>query len=634
MDAPHKAQSGHQGTAMALAPLGHVLWTRIMKYDAKSPEWHNRDRFVLSAGHASILLYSFLHLTGYGLTLQDLKDFRQFGSRTPGHPEKGHTAGVEVTTGPLGQGFANGVGMAIAEASLRKRYGADICDYNIYAICGDGDLAEGISHEAASIAGHLGLGKLIYVYDDNHISIDGSTDLWLSDNPKKRFESYGWDIQELGEAGEDLDVLTQALEKAKAVTDAPSLLILRTHIAHPSPDLIDSPAAHGYALFDEEIAKTKEVMGLPKDESFYLPDEVLKYYGAAGIVGQSTRLEWEENLKTANTETQTLFSSKQANFFSAKELNVKFPSYEVESQVATRKASGECLNVLANAFPNIMAGGADLTGNTGTTIDSPAFTKEDLSGRQIYFGVREHAMGAIMLGMSCSGIVLPVGGTFLVFSDYMRPAIRLAALSNTKVIFVFTHDSVSVGEDGPTHQPIEQIAALRAIPNLTVLRPADATETIGAWQATLECEGPVALILTRQNVPTLAQTSVKEVSNGGYRIGKSIKNPDIQLVATGSELSLACDAAEELAAQNITAEVISIPSFELFSAQPSKYQNKILKPVPRLGIEAGIGFGWHKFVDEVISIERFGASAPGDEVMSKLGMTASNICEKAKSLLK
>lgn len=634
MDAPHKARSGHQGTAMALAPLGHVLWTRIMKYDAAFPLWPNRDRFILSPGHASMLLYSYLYLTGYGLELDDIKDFRQYESLTPGHPEKGHTAGVEVTTGPLGQGFANGVGMGIAEASLRARYGSEICNHNIYVICSDGDLSEGVSHEAASIAGHLGLGKLIYIYDDNKISIDGGTELWLSDNPAKRFESYGWHVQELGEAGEDLDALTNGIQTAKSITDAPSLLVLNTKIAHPSPDVENTSAAHGYALFDEEIANAKKVMGLPEDETFYIPDEVLQYYREAGKAGASERMAWEKNLDGASKEAKTLFSiDSEPPFIQDDSFEKEMPTYEVGSSVATRKASGECLGALANIFPSIMAGGADLTGNTGTTIESSPFSKDDLTGRQVYFGVREHAMGALMLGMAAHGSILPVGGTFLVFSDYMRPSIRLAALSKTKVIFIFTHDSVGVGEDGPTHQPIEHIAALRSIPDLIVLRPADATETVGAWKVALKSSGPVALILTRQNVETLAESSPQKVGAGAYIISAPKKKPVLQIVASGSEVQLACQAAEELNVKDIPVEVISIPSFELFLLQPQKYQEEILKDLPSLGVEAGTGFGWHRFVDETITIERFGASAPGEEIMEKLGITVSKICEKVETMI-
>ncbi len=643
MDAPHKAKSGHQGTAMALAPLAHVLWTESMKYDAKNPDWPDRDRFILSAGHASILQYAMLYLTGYGLTLDDLKDFRQFDSLTPGHPERSHTAGVEVTTGPLGQGFANGVGMAIAEKSLRARFGSEICDHFVFAICSDGDLAEGVSHEAASLAGHLGLEKLIYIYDDNRISIDGTTDAWLSDDPVKRFESYGWDVTNLGEAGEDTETLSRAIEDAKNQTDAPCLIVVQTHIAHPSPDLTDNPAAHGYALFDEEIAATKKAMGLPEGEIFFVPDEVLNFYRAAGghdvesndavSYGSQKRIEWEEQFKNSPKEVQEIFAASLSDSQALNKMSKKMPAYEVGKAVATRSASGECLKILSDEFPQILAGGADLTGNTGTKISDSSFEKSNPTGRQIYFGVREHAMGSLMVGMACHGGIIPVGGTFLVFSDYMRPAIRLAALSNSKAIFVFTHDSVGVGEDGPTHQPIEQIASLRAIPELTVIRPADAKETVGAWICALECDGPVALILTRQNVETLAETKPEEVKKGAYLLSQPDGEPDIQLLASGSEVQLAYMAAKELAEKNILADVVSVPSFELFFNQPEKYQQSVLKPVPRVSIEAGTDFGWHKLADDCIGINRFGASAPGAEVMEKLGINISNICERAVSLL-
>ncbi len=646
MDAPHRARSGHQGTAMALAPLGHILWTRIMKYDAGQPEWRDRDRFILSAGHASILLYAFLYLTGYGLTLEDLKDFRQLNSLTPGHPEAGHTAGVEVTTGPLGQGFANGVGMAIAEKSLRERYGSEVCDHNIYAICSDGDLAEGVSHEAASIAGHLGLGKLVYVYDDNKISIDGTTSLWLSDNAEQRFKSYGWEVINLGEKAEDLPAIEAALNEARSNESAPSLVILQSHIAFPSPDLLDDPKAHGYALFDEEISAAKNAMGI-KDESFFVSDEVLDFYRNCGESGKAKRLEWEKRVKAYSGDSKSLEDAWMLQ--GAKGWEKNLPEYSVGDQVATRVASGKCLNALVGDFPSTLAGGADLTGNTGTSIDSPALEKtpsteskkdSSKSGRQIYFGVREHAMGSLMVGMARHGGILPVGGTFLVFSDYMRPAIRLAALSKSKAVFVFTHDSVGVGEDGPTHQPIEQIAALRSIPQLTLIRPADATETAGAWQAIMQdpakspIQGPVALILTRQNVEVLKKSSRSKTARGAYVIYNSPSEPVLQILASGSEVQLGIQAAEMLEKEGVYAQVVSFPSFELFELQPQDYRQEILLDVPRISIEAGCTFGWNRWADKTIGINQFGASAPGEVVMEELGMKASTIYEAAMDLLK
>ncbi len=468
MDAPHAANSGHQGTAMALAPLAHVLFTRVLRYSAKHPDWFNRDRFILSAGHASILQYAMLHLTGYGLTMEDLKDFRQLDSLTPGHPEAGHTAGVEVTTGPLGQGFANAVGMAISERWLRAKFGSENINHNVFVICGDGDLSEGISHEAASLAGSQQLGNLICIYDDNHITIDGPTELSLADDAGKRFEAYGWNVIDLGESGEDLNALENALLEAKSNTSSPTMIILRTHIGHPSPTLTDSPSAHGYAFKDTEIFEVKELMGLPPEESFYVPSEVLDMYRSAGerYQQEAEAYSWraEDHIGTWSlSSTQNLYEES------------------VGESVATRVASGVCLNEIAENL-SIIAGGADLTGNTGTALTScEQLSSSCPSGKQLFYGVREHAMGAVMNGIALHGCIVPVGGTFLVFSDYMRPAIRLAALSNAKVIYSFTHDSVGVGEDGPTHQPIEQIMSLRSIPNLLVIRPADAKETVSAW---------------------------------------------------------------------------------------------------------------------------------------------------------
>ena len=491
MDAPHAARSGHQGTAMALAPLAHVLWTRVLSYDATDPAWPDRDRFILSAGHASILLYSMLHLTGHGLTLDDLRDFRQWGSATPGHPEVGHTAGVEVTTGPLGQGIANGVGMAIAERNLRARFGVGVCDHHTFVICGDGDLAEGISHEAASLAGHLGLGRLVVVYDDNHVTIDGPTELALSDDAPARFRAYGWHIVDLGEAADDLDAMEDGLREAMAATDRPSLVVLRSHIGHPSPD-VDTSAVHGYSLTDDGIRETKERMGLP-DEPFHVPDDVLDLYRAAGRRAAEARAEWEQRLASADIDHAAWDAALAGGGIAGWE--ERLPSWEVGAAVATRKAGNACLQSLLDVVPGLIGGGADLTGNTGTTISNAGVQGPDCpEGRQIFFGVREHAMGAICNGLALHGGMLPVNGTFLVFSDYMRGAVRLAALSGARNVFVWSHDSVGVGEDGPTHQPVEHAAALRAIPGLRVIRPADANETAGAWRTIVDGYGPAALL--------------------------------------------------------------------------------------------------------------------------------------------
>ena len=505
MDAPHAARSGHQGTAMALAPLAHVLWTRILRYDAQRPDWPDRDRFVLSAGHASILQYAMLYLTGHGLELADLRNFRQWGSPTPGHPEAGCTPGVEVTTGPLGQGLANAVGMAIAESQMRARFGADICDHRIFVIVGDGDLSEGISHEAASLAGHLGLGRLVVVYDDNEVTIDGGTDLALSDDAAARFRSYGWHTTELGEAAEDVDALEAGLRRAAAVEDRPSLVVARSVIAAPAPRTAGTPAGHGYAIFDEEIAATKALLGLPTGATFHVPSEVLHYYRDAGIAGRDERCDWEARVAAFEGDRAGLEACLAAT--GRPGWDDALPSWEPGPSVATRKASSVTLQALLPVVPGLAGGGADLTGNTGTAMaDAGVFSARGPGGRQIYFGVREHAMGAVANGMALHGGVIPVVGTFLVFADYMRPAVRLAALSEAKVVFVWSHDSVGVGEDGPTHQPVEHLASLRAIPGLRVIRPADATETVGAWRVAVESEGPTALILTRQGVPVLEGT--------------------------------------------------------------------------------------------------------------------------------
>ena len=633
MDAPHKAKSGHQGTAMALAPLAHVLFTRILRYDATDPKWADRDRFILSAGHASILLYSMLHLTGYGLGLDDLKDFRQWDSATPGHPEAGHTAGVEVTTGPLGQGVANAVGMAIAEQSLRGRFGENVCDHHIYAICGDGDLSEGVSHEAASFAGHLGLGRLVVIYDDNHITIDGPIELALSDDAAARFTAYGWHVIEAGEIGEDLDALETVLLEARAETQRPSLIVLRTHIATPSPDAVDSAAAHGYALFDEEIATTKRVMGMPPDKTFYVPDDVLDFYRSAGSRHGEERRRWEAALDGAVVDRPVYDACIAGR--GLVDWHVELPSFAVGESTATRKASAACIDAVADVVPGLVGGGADLTGNTGTTItDRGTFGPEDASGRQIFFGIREHAMGSAMVGAALHGGLLPISGTFLVFSDYMRPPIRLASLSGAHAVFVYSHDSVGVGEDGPTHQPIEQIASLRAIPGLLLLRPADANEVAACWRIAIDGDGPVVLVLTRQSVPVLdGATNHTNVVKGGYVLADPGSH-QVTLVGTGSEVALCVAAGEILATEGIGARVVSMPSTELFAAESQDYRDSVITPaVPSLSVEAGVTMGWHRWVDDALGIDRFGASAPGGEALARLGMTPENVVSRAKVLL-
>jgi transketolase len=631
MDAPHRARSGHQGTAMALAPLAHVLFTRVLRYDASDPYWPDRDRFVLSAGHASILLYSLLYATGHGLELTDLQEFRQFGSLTPGHPEAGHTAGVEVTTGPLGQGLANSVGLAVAERQLRSTYGPELCDHHTFVIAGDGDLSEGVSHEASSLAGHLGLGRLVVVYDDNHITIDGPTELALSDDVPARFAAYGWDVTKLGEAGEDVDRLEEALNRAKGVTDRPSLIVLRSHIAYPSPGLTDHHSAHGNPFDDAEIAATKAVMGVPTDQSFWVPDEVLEYYRAAGRRGTPAREAWEQRLESYSGDRAAWDAGLERT--GVRGWAEALPRFTPGAMVATRKASQQCVTALADVVPGLFGGSADLTGNTGTQIDKAVQSPDLPAGRQIYFGVREHAMAAALVGAARHGGVIPVGGTFLVFADYMRPSVRLAAVSRAKCIFVWSHDSVGVGEDGPTHQPIEQVMSLRAIPDLRVIRPADATETAGAWRVAIASQGPTALILSRQDLPVLAATDATRVADGGYALN-DVTDPDIILVGTGSEVSLCVEAADRLAAEGVQARVVSLPCWELFEALAAEAQDAVIDPdVPVVSVEAGVTLGWERYADLTIGIDRFGASAPGNIVLDRLGMNVEAVVEGARQVL-
>ena len=602
MDAPHRAKSGHQGTAMALAPLAHVLFSRVLRYSAQHPDWVNRDRFILSAGHASILQYAMLYLTGYGLSLDDIKDFRQWDSLTPGHPEVGHTAGVEVTTGPLGQGFANAVGMAISERWLREKFGSENIDHSIFTICGDGDLSEGVSHEAASLAGQQRLGRLVCIYDDNHVTIDGPTELALQDNATKRFEAYGWEVIDLGESGEDLNKIEEALLLAKSNEDQPTLVIIRSHIGFPSPTLTDAPSAHGYAFKDEEIAEVKQVIGIPSDEQFYVPKDVIDFYRNAGsrYSEEASSTTWDPKLHLGNWDLSSLQSQYES---------------QIGDSVATRVASGHCLNEVAQSL-GVIAGGADLTGNTGTALkNTDRLSPETPSGKQLYFGVREHAMGAIMNGIALHSGIVPIGGTFLVFSDYMRPAIRLAALTQAKVIYSFTHDSVGVGEDGPTHQPVEQIMSLRAIPGLLVIRPADAKETVAAWKTALNHDGPTALILSRQNLPILEETDVEKAQTGMYVV-RDHESPVATLIATGSEVSLCLDFADSHAVK-----VISMPSWEVARSNDSLIESTDLS----ISVEAGITLGWAEFANKHVGIDRFGSSAPGNIAMEKLGMNHETI---------
>ena len=628
MDGPNAARSGHQGTAMALAPLAHVLFTRILDYDAEDPTWPDRDRFVLSAGHASILHYSMLHLTGHGLSLDDLRQFRQWGSPTPGHPEAGHTPGVEVTTGPLGQGLANGVGMALAERHLRARFGPELCDHHTYVIAGDGCLSEGVSHEAASLAGRQGLGRLVVVYDDNHITIDGPTELALADDAAARFRAYGWDVDDIGEAAEDLDALTAALERARSVEDRPSLIVLRSHIAYPSPDWTDHHEAHGYALDDDDIAATKAVMGIP-DEPFWVPSDVLDMYRRAGRRGEARRLSWEQRLGASERAAEWQGAWSQRPRF---DVDAVAGSFERGGEVATRKASQACVSAAA-ASGHLFGGSADLTGNTGTEIDETANDRSTPQGHQLYFGVREHAMGAALVGAARHGGMVPLGGTFLVFADYMRPAVRLAAMSRAKCVFVWTHDSLGVGEDGPTHQPVEQLMSLRAIPGLRVIRPADGPETAGAWHLALDSDGPSAIVLSRQNLPVLDGTDPHRVPDGAYAVVEA-ERPDVILIGTGSEVAVCVDAAAELAADGVEARVVSMPCWEAFEARSPDQQRAVIDPaVPRVSLEAGVTLGWHRWADVCVGVDRFGASAPGSVVLDKLGINPGAVVGAVRDLL-
>lgn len=632
LDAVKQANSGHSGTAMALAPLAHVLFSNVMNYDAVDPLWPDRDRFILSAGHASMLLYSMLYLTGYGIELEDIKQFRQLGSRTPGHPEVGVTPGIEVTTGPLGQGIANAVGMALAERHLQARLGPEIVNHRTWAICGDGDLMEGVSHEAASLAGHQQLGNLVVVYDDNRITIDGTTDLTVSDDAQKRFESYGWHVNNIGDVAEDVNMINDALLDATKETQRPSLVIIRSHIGFPAPTAVDTPGAHGAITDDEEIAAAKEAMGFDPEATFQVADDVLSTYRDAGRRGSRLRLEWEERVKNSSLGESwiaTLLDGTPLPSWSD-----ELPLYDAGTSLATRNANNQVLDALVDVVPSLVSGSADLTGNTGTNIASQAMTASNPGGRKLYYGVREHAMGSIANGMALHGGVIPVVGTFLVFADYMRPSVRMAALSRAKTVFVWSHDSVGVGEDGPTHQPIEQVASLRAIPDLDVIRPADANEVSQAWALALTNNGPTAIILTRQNVPVLEGTDrPNQVSRGAY-ILIDAPEPNVVLAGTGSEVQLCVEAAAALAEDGIASRVVSMPSWEVFERQDRAYRDEVLPAqIPVVGVEAGVSLGWDRWADSTVTIDQFGMSAPGDQVMAKFGISASAIEDAARDLL-
>jgi transketolase len=638
MDAPRQASSGHPGTAMALAPLAQVLFTRIMQHDPSTPDWPDRDRFILSAGHASILLYASLYLSGYGLTLDDLRAFRQWGSRTPGHPEVHHTPGVEVTTGPLGQGLGNAVGMALAERLLRARFGDEICSHRTYTIVSDGDLMEGISHEAGSLAGHLGLGRLIAVYDDNHITIDGPTELAFSDDTAARFEAYGWRVDRLGEIANDLDALEAALRRAIDDDDRPSLLVLRSHIGYPSPTVMDTADAHGSPMSADDIAETKRLLGLPADQTFWAPDDVVEFWRSRiDERGRGARAAWEARLaawKGDRAEWEACLSGTGLPGWDR-----KLPTWSAGESVATRVASQACLNAVVDLVPALVSGSADLTGNTGTQLTGDGHggvqSSTNPAGRQIHFGIREHSMAASMNGMALHGGAVPVGGTFLIFSDYMRPSVRLAAMSEAKILLSFTHDSVGLGEDGPTHQPVEHLMSLRAIPGLRVIRPADANETAAAWRVAIGRNGPTALLLTRQKIPVLDGTLDAPLERGAYVLVEADGGPEVCLIGTGSEVSLCVDAAARLAADHqVRARVVSFPSWTLFAEQDDSYRYSVLDPsLPTLAVEAGVSLGWERYADDSLSLDRFGASAPGEVALANLGFNVDNVVARTLALL-
>ncbi len=633
MDAPLKAKSGHQGTAMALAPLAHVLYSRVMKHDPTDALWPDRDRFVLSAGHASILQYSMLFLQGYGLEMSDLQNFRQWDSATPGHPERGHTAGVEVTTGPLGQGFANAVGLALAERHLRARFGSELSNHHTYVIAGDGCLMEGVSHEAASLAGHQKLGRLIVVFDDNQITIDGSTNLTCSDDVAMRFTSYGWEVVRLGAIGEDLDALESALVAARdSQDDRPKLLILQTQVGFPSPDWTGKHEAHGNPFTAEHVTKTKTAMGIP-DQPFWAPQEVVDACRVQSkINGSAENTAWKSRLNSSaqKSEWDAAWNGGAAGW---QEL---LPTFAQGESIATRVAIQKVFDAVLSGQPGLVSGSADLTGNTGTKLSGQSpMSHATPEGRQIYYGIREHAMGSAMVGLALHGGIYPAGGTFFVFFDYMKPPIRLAALSQAKCLFVFSHDSVGVGEDGPTHQPIEHLAALRAIPNLQVIRPGDANETSEAIRAAYEFDGPTVVVLSRQNLPVVTDGSA--VTHGAGIVHAVDGAPEAVIVATGSEVHLAIAAAQELGQAGRKVQAVSLPSWDRFEAyrstHPELAERILPKGVPTVSVEAGSTFGWERYADVCIGIDRFGASAPGAEVLDRLGISVSNVKNSVLGLL-
>lgn len=663
VDAVQKANSGHPGMPMGAAPMAYVLWTRFLRHNPANPSWFDRDRFVLSAGHGSMLLYSLLHLTGYDLPMAEIKRFRQWGSRTPGHPERGLTPGVETTTGPLGQGIGNAVGMALAAAHLAKRYNRPdfpMIDHYTYCLAGDGDLMEGVAAEAASLAGHLRLGRLICLYDDNRVSLAASTDLTFTEDRAGRFAAYGWQVQTVAD-GNDLAEIEQALAAARAETGHPSLICVRSHLGYGSPHKQDTFEAHGSPLGPEEVKLSKENLGWPVEPPFYLPDPVLAHFGRALAAGQAAEGSWNalyDSYKLAFPDLAAELRRAISGELPAG-WHADMPIFPSDPKgVATRVASGRIMNAIAARVPQFIGGSADLDPSTHTALkglgdcESPELAPADsqgavggewgYGGRNIHVGVREHGMGALMNGMAAHGGTIPFCATFLTFSDYLRPALRLAALMQLRVIHVFTHDSIAMGEDGPTHQPVEHLAALRAIPGLVVLRPADANETVVAWQMALaRQEGPTALVLSRQNLPVFDRSryaSADGVRQGGYILAGSAGEPDLILIATGSEVALAVSAREKLLAYNIEARIVSLPSWEIFDAQPREYRDTVLPPQARkrLAIEAGSPLGWERYTGDtggIIGVERFGASAPGEVVLREYGFTVENVCKRALNML-
>lgn len=646
MDAVQKADSGHPGTPMALAPLAYVLWTQHLRYNPQDPHWMNRDRFVLSAGHASMLQYSVLYLTGYDVSLDDIKQFRQWESKTPGHPEYGYTPGVETTTGPLGQGIGNSVGLAVAEAHMAAVFNRDqkIIDHHTYFIASDGDMMEGVSHEAASFAGHAKLGKLIGFYDDNHITIEGDTALTFSDDTGLRFEAYGWHVQHVADIN-DLASLNRAIDAAKAETSRPSLIVVRSHIGYGSPHKHDTAEAHGSPLGAEEITLTKKNLNYPSEEPFWVAPEALRFWREAGKRRASAQGDWQKSYDAYKAAHPDLEKELQRRFRGdlPDDWEDALPVFTAkDGNVASRAASGVVINAIAKKIPELMGGSADLASSTNTIIKGePSFSAENYAGRNFHFGIREHGMGSIMNGMSLWGGIIPYGATFLIFSDYMRPPVRLACIMERHLVYVYTHDSIGLGEDGPTHQPIEQLSALRAIPEFTVIRPADASETTEAWRAALKHRGPTALVLTRQKLSFIDRTRYAPASGlarGAYVLADEPGGkPEIVLMSSGSEVALILEAQQKLQADGIRARAVSMPSMEIFARQDQAYRDSVLpRGIKRIAMEAAHPMSWYKWVGDdgvILGLERFGASAPGPTIYEHLGITVDHIVKTAKGLL-